>query len=404
MTLQSYTLSDLQNMRPDLKRSCTTSSSNSSSAHTTPATSRPNSANQHSLALTYHNIELPPPWGPNNDLWRQFHLALAQLVGTNRPIFAIDLLNVLLNRDPTFLPAIFVLVCAYLFAWCSGGTTGARLVREDFLEEALGIMIRLQELQKRQMKNMKTETSILNSDLIELYGEETRESNFLFLLEKTYFWNSFRTGGCNARTLSLMSSIVLGGHFLEFGTGFNAFMTGYDAGIGRAKRLIDRVRDCSAYREAEAVSLRTQMLENLFESAHESVFKQRVGMRDLLEDVEEIEGVSRVVSVDIECFRAGEMLLVTGKVGLSRGQKRDIPDSMSKIELVREKNKLKWTLPGNESVLQIRPYILLPPEVEQIYSASVAYFTRTTGKPEQEIQMRPKWRTLSEYVTQVKYH
>lgn len=402
MTLQSYTLSDLQNLRPELKRSNTPFSSHPSSAWTTPQTSRPNTAHGHEILETN---ELPPPWGPNSESWRSLHLALAQLIGTNRPLFAIDLLLVLLHRDPGFLPAIFALLCSYIYTWCSGGTTGARLVREDFLEEAIGIMIRLKETQEppgNKKKNEKSRMSLLNSELIQLYGEESRESDFVFLLEKTYFWNAFRTGGCNARTLSLMSSIVLASRYAEFGTGLATFMVQRGEGIGRAHRLIDRVRDCSAYREAETVSLRILMLENLFESPHESIFKQRIGMRDLLEDVEEIEGVSRVVSVDLECFRSGEMLVVTGKVVVSRKTgKVDIPENLSKIDQIRERNKFKWTLAGNESVLQIRPLVLLPSEVEQVYSASIDYFTKSTGKPQQEIQMRPKWRTLSEFATQV---
>jgi hypothetical protein len=373
---------------------------------------------------------LPPPWGPNTEQWRTLHISLAQLIGTNRPEFAIDLLSIILHQNPTFLPAAFTLLCSYLYSWCSGGTTGARLIREDHLEEGLGMMMRLQEAQKRmriRTKNIASlqcsSSSLLNSELIAFVGEETHESDLLLLLEKTYFWNGFRAAGCNARTMSLMASFVLASQFSEFGGGSAGnFMIGHGSGVGRARRLMNRVRDCSAYREAESVSLRLQILEHIFESPHESVLKHRVGMRDLKQEAgEQQEGLATVTSVDLECFRAGEMLLVTAKIATPRlaaaapttpalttasSSSLSLSSGQRKMELVRESDKAKWSASvlgkGNERVLMVRPLILLPLEVEHLYSAAVKYFAQSTGKPEQEILMKPKWRTLSEFVSQVR--
>jgi hypothetical protein len=390
MTLQAFTLADLHSVGPQLLRRSSTSLSGHLSAPASPASTRPHTA-------ASRVAPSPPPWGPDTERWQSLHLALDQLIGTNRPEFAVDLLAILLHAHPTFLPAVFTLLSCFLYAWCSGGTTGAKQIREDFLEEGVGLMIRLRDAQRASPASV----SIFNSELGE---RQRRESDFLLLLEKTYFWNSFRTASFNARTLSLMASFVLATQFPEFGTGYVSLIVGHGGGVGRARRLVDRARESAAFRDAETMALRVVVLENIFECPHESVLKQRVAMRDLLEDLPAVEGVSKVVSVDLECFRAGEVLLVFGKIVTSRIKSEARPsigEPLSRIQLLRESNKPKWTLAGNESVLTIRPLVLLPLEVEELYSAAVQYFAHSTGKPVQEIQMRSKWKTLSEFVSQV---
>jgi hypothetical protein len=423
MTLQAFTLADLHCLDPQLTRRSSTSSS-----YSRP----PSPASPGSSALPLPPLPPTLPWGPNTERWRSLHLALHQLIGTNRPEFAVDLLSLLLHSHPTFLPAAFTLLSCLLYAWCSGGTTGAKQIREDFLEEGVALLVRLRETHRHRSSTPGNGASIFNAEFghqpppePESGSEEQeqeqgscgRESDFLLLLEKTFFWNSFRTARCNARTLSLMASLVLASQFPEFGAGYTPLLVGHGSGVGRARRLIDRAREGSAFRDAETVSLRVTVLENLFEAPHESVLKQRVAMRDLLEDTASVtaEGVSKPVSVDLECFRAGEVLLVCGKLVTSRLLQRpsepsqghrcvgeEVSPSLSKLNHLRETNKAKWTLAGHESVLTtIRPLVLLPLEVEQLYAASVRYFAHSTGRPVEEIQMRSKWKTLSEFVTQV---
>jgi hypothetical protein len=185
-------------------------------------------------------------------------------------------------------------------------------------------------------------------------------------------------------------------------------LPGKGDGIGRARRLLDNARDKSSYRDGEGVQLRSVVLENLFESAHESILKQRLAFRDLIEDYEGLpDAAKRTISVDLECFRCGEMLLVKGGVvpprkSLSKS-KHDVsgPEDNSPspvdFEELRKANKLKWTSDGS---LTVRPMLLLPPEAAHVYEVAVVYFIKALGQSELDIRNKPKWKLVSEYVVQ----
>ena len=328
--------------------------------------------------------------------WLDLHACLCHLVGTNRPDFAIDLLRMLLAKHPNFLPALFCLMATLFYSWSSAGVTAAKLIREDYLEEAIAISIRLQNLQLLQ------KTNILNSYLLTPGEPEiSREADFVELMEKAYFWNGFRSNGCNSRTLSLLGCWVIARQFSGFGNGLQGHLIGKGGGIGRARRLLDHARDRASYRDGEGIHLRSIVLENIFENAHESILKQRLAFRDLLEDSESVQRAKkRTISVDLECLRCGEMLLVVGML-VSPRKSQDEPTSerasSGSLEKFRRANALKWT---TESAFPIRPLSLLPPEVSHVYEVAVSYFMKALGQSEVEVRSRPRWRLLSEYVTQ----
>lgn len=337
------------------------------------------------------------------DKWQQLHQCLCHLIATNRPDFCLDLLVVLLQEHPDFIPAVFCLMSALLYSWSSAGVTAAKLIREDYLEEAVAIAIKLKRLQLQHRAarvgdselGREVSISVLDVDLVRNGAAPSRETDFAQLVEKCYFWNGFRSNGCNARTLSLMGCWVTARQFVGFGEGMHGLSVGKGEGVGRARRVLDRARDKSSFRDAEGVMLRSVVLENIFENAHETILKQRVAFRDLGEDLEGIVGVkSRTISVDVECCRCGEMLLVSAEVVVPQ-RRAENEQLEAAMERVGTANKLKWTHKGD---ITVRPLLLLPPEAAHVYEVSVAYFIKALGQSEVEIRSRPKWRLISEYV------
>jgi hypothetical protein len=416
------------------------------SANVSPSQSRPASPSQRMLShLNPSSVSRPqynhdsivhdmydwvwaPPWGHPDDRikWRLLHLGLCHLIGTNRPDFAIDILTVLLNRHPDFSPASFCLICALLYSWSGIGSGGARFVREDYLEEAFGLLQRLKLLQSAQNKRMGNNSStnlILDNDLLKCEIPGTRESNFLFFIEKTYFWNGFRAAGINTRTLSLMASFVMAKQFMTLGMSVSfedSVNSAERSDVSRVHQLLGRARDRGAFREAESISLRLIMFENLYENPHESLLKSRIAFRDLLEDSHDAEVEERgakhhpAISVDVECFRCGEMLLVTGtlhrpfkKTNSVEERNTDNSTSLpSQLSSFRDINKQKWTEADSRSerdmsLIPLRPLILLPAEASRVYEVAVQYFTKASSLPELTIRNKPKWKLVAEYTLQV---
>lgn len=389
MTLQSFLLSDLQGMRPNSRHQSTYSMKSNLNTNNIGHSLTENKLKN---LFPINNLDISI-FQNNSELSEKFNLALCELIGTNRPEFTIEILILLLEKYPSFVLGIFTLACTYLTIWSSGGTSQAKLIREDYLEEAIAILYYI-----KTIHNTNNQQYSLLLDKQVNYGGK----NILYLLEKGYFWNGFRCSGCNSRTLSLMSSLVLVSQFLEFGQGYGSSMIGFGDGVGRSRRILERVRNISTLRETESTDLKFQILENIFESLHESIIKSRIAIRDLIEDDNETDNLKpHVFSMDIECFRAGEILIVTSKLVFSSKLSENISSlkSLTSSELMKlkEYDKFKWTSSKYEL---IRPLILLPHEVSQLNIAARNYFIRTTGLTEQEINIKPKWKLLAEYVTQ----
>mmetsp|Transcript_15787 Transcript_15787/g.23740 ORF Transcript_15787/g.23740 Transcript_15787/m.23740 type:complete len:917 (-) Transcript_15787:179-2929(-) len=399
----------------------------------------------HSASSGLHAAGVETVWGSDGDRdrWDMLHLALCHLVGTGRADFSVDLLYILLARFPGFLPALFCLLVALLYSWCAPGNTAAKLVREDQLEEAVAILLTLQRLEMNELWKIRKplQQSAYNKNTEDFYAtilnkelkarERTPSADFLLTLEKSYFWNGFRVAGCNARTLSLMSCFVIAKQFCCFGGG----MRGHANGSMRAdiyvrlKRLLVRTRDKTAYRDAESISLRMIVFENLFENSHELVLKQRLAFRDLKEDVEdEVPSGSsssskrksdstrrRPVSLDVECFRCGEMLMISGSMvqpsqiqphGRNQKQTPTVIEEKEEdrertplevYETICQRNRQKWSSNGS---LSVRPLILLPSETSHVYEVAVKYYAKALDQTELDIRNKPKWKLLAEYAAQ----
>ena len=275
---------------------------------------------------------------------------------------AIDLLRIGLAEQPNFLPLILCYITALLFTWSKAGSTPAKLIREDYLEEAMGLLLTLQHLQETQGHPLlPPETSIIK-----------KAGYFPYLMEKAYFWNAFRLVGSNVRTLSLIGCWVISCLFTSVGKNSEKQTEHAKEAIQRAKKLFHTAKQKASYRDSEAVHLRVAVIENFFECSFESIHKQRVMNKELRGDG---GGVSNGVYVDVECFRCGDAFLVRGQVGGKGGGKG-----------------------GEGGKVMIRPLILLPEEVTHVLTIAVNYYIHHTKQSETDVHNKPKWKILSEFV------
>ena len=331
------------------------------------------------------------------------HVALISLVGTGRPEFALDQLQMLLNKYPEFLPGHFVHAVAMLSSWSAPMSRTAKIIREYYMEEAIGIIMRLQSIQHSQQKTHKEmnddisqddtsrSTFILNAETIKYEGERSREADYLYQLEKLYFMNAFAIGGVNARTLALMACFVVVRSFSTFGRGMQNLGLRQGDSIGRARRLFDRAKDVSAQRESEGVSLKLEVFRNIFECTHESIIRHRKIFHDLHEVADDTSTPTKPVQADLEFFRCGEMLLVSGYLVPAK-------DKEAVKSKINNPNMIKWT--SSRCPLTMRPLVLLPAEVLKVYEQGVYFMMKSLGRTEIEVRQKPKWKLLSEYVMQ----
>jgi hypothetical protein len=341
--------------------------------------------------------------------WNLLHAALGSLVGTARPEFAVDQTLLLLHQHPGFLPGHFVLAVAMLSCWCAPATRSAKVVREYYMEEAVGIVLRLQTLQLAQLKAHNERhglpepskddplcTSILNADVEPYELQGAREASYLFQLEKLYFSNGLATGGICTRTLSLLASFVMVRSFSCFGSGMQSLGPRQGDGIGRARRLFDRAKERCAPREAEGINLRLDVFRNLFECTHESIIRHRKIFHDLHEMLEISN--KKPVQTDLEFFRCGEILLVCGYIVSNKEKDRGGKSSAASSAAHEDPDMAKWT--PSKCTVTMRPLVLLPHEAQKAYEQGIAFMMASLGKTEIEVRHKPKWKLLSEYVMQ----
>lgn len=95
------------------------------------------------VAMSFKRITIETYSQPGADEWTLFHLCMCHLLGTQRLEIAVDLAILLCNKAPNFGPAKFAYLCCLLSAWPDVGK--AHVVREDWLEEALFLLLQLRE-------------------------------------------------------------------------------------------------------------------------------------------------------------------------------------------------------------------------------------------------------------------
>ena len=342
--------------------------------------------------------------------WNMLHTVLCNLVGTARPEFAVDQSLLLLHKYPDFLPGHFVHAVSMLSCWCAPATRSAKLIREYYMEEAVAIVLRLQSIQLAELKAYNDRnglpehnrdspfcTLIMNADVAPYEGSNAREIDYLFQLEKMYFSNGFITGGVCTRTLSLMATFVMVRSFSSFGSGMQGLGPRQGDAIGRARRLFDRAKDSCAVREYEGINLRLDVFRNLFECTHESIMRHRKIFHDLHEEGDDAN--KKPVQTDLEFYRCGEVLLVSGYIVSYKEREKTRGKSPSGRRDVNVcPNSNKWT-PAKCNVT-LRPLVLLPHEALKVYEQGVVYTMKLLGKTEIEVRHKPKWKLLSEYVMQ----
>ena len=106
----------------------------------------------------------------------------------------------------------------------------------------------------------------------------------------------------------------------------------------------------------------------------------------------------RPVQTDLEFFRCGEVLLVSGYIVSNKDKeagKGGVKLSSTRCE---DPDMVKWTPSKCNSTM--RPLVLLPHETQKVYEQGVAFMMKSLGKTEIEVRHKPKWKLLSEYVMQ----
>lgn len=234
-------------------------------------------------------------------------------------------------------------------------------------------------------------------------------------------------------------------------------MRGKGAGIGRARRLLDRAKRLIGQVDAESMGYRMQVLENIFESQHKEVFRQRRLLKDLsaqmfearficsylqiahgidFNQFDKLEFDHRMnqntvrskrgkleanknnnaedtildafkVSADFVCYRCGDAMMVTAQlvvvgaqnakpIAVSRKETNDEARQQAQpIYRIHEACSDKWA-----NNLVARPLILLPHEVETMHRQSIPFFCNALMQDENSVRMRGKWRNVAEYIMQ----
>jgi hypothetical protein len=210
--------------------------------------------------------------------------------------------------------------------------------------------------------------------------------------EKAFAWNTFRMSGVTSWNMNLMASFQLAMAFPDLGEGLQGVRSGAgESAIGRARRLLNRARMKSTLRESESISLRISVLENLYESRHNVLMKQRRAMRDLKEDQEE----HGAVSVDLEVIRCGEMIVVTGSLPGPDSKNSHKGRAMRTGDRSNDLEYRKW---HHNTV--IRPMVLTSAEVVDIYDMAVSFFAKSLNKPDLEVLRMPKGKLLADFILQ----
>lgn len=313
-------------------------------------------------------------------------------VGTKRWSTALNLAYQICEDYPDFMPAYFALHFLLLHCWSAAGPE--RSVREDYLEEAVGIAKRLQRMEQhaKTSPQFSSACSLLHDDTSSVF-ETTIDLPLLEGVEKAYLWNIFRLSKINSVNLSMMCSYQLARSFSAFGSGVFVNKHGSST-IDRAHRLQARSRQKASFRDTEAVELRGQVLENLYIARHDSLFKQRCQMRDLLDDDYVAGSGNRKICVDLEMFRCGDMLVVTGEIPALKTDSTSNINSNDGLSGVQS----KWATGAS-----IRPLVLTVSEVSAVYDLAVAFFVRTLSKTDVEVMRMPRGKILSDYILQVIY-
>lgn len=93
------------------------------------------------IAMSFKRITIETYSPSGADEWTLFQLCMCNLLGTQRLEIAVDLAVLLCNKAPHFGPAKFAYLCCLLSAWPDVGK--AHIVREDWLEEAMFLLLQL---------------------------------------------------------------------------------------------------------------------------------------------------------------------------------------------------------------------------------------------------------------------
>ena len=93
------------------------------------------------IAMSFKRITIETYSPSGADEWTLFQLCMCNLLGTQRLEIAVDLAVLLCNKAPHFGPAKFAYLCCLLSAWPDVGK--AHIIREDWLEEALFLLLQL---------------------------------------------------------------------------------------------------------------------------------------------------------------------------------------------------------------------------------------------------------------------
>lgn len=354
------------------------------------------------------------------------HLVLSHLTGTHRNDFAVQLASLACRQFNT-LQCYFIYTVTLLCSWSSLGAP--KLIREDYLSEAIGL---LHFLRSHQIQY----AALHDDEALDFHNNTRIAPNFFSYvdtIERTYFWNAFQITGTSATNLCYLSCFLHAANYMTFDQGYygTRLPNGKLLLTSRQKQLFKRAKDKCSITDFASVQLQLQVCEHLFENEHELVVKQRRPFRELLVPQDDdnmsikhsqhssrtnskarrqlrqsqslapalapkkqilLRGISEgteapenvVVTADVTVYRCGDMVLITAAIA---------PPRESVVD-----TRPKWN-----SSITIAPFVTTVTETKQIYEFAVPYFVAALRKKELDIRKMGKWKLIGEYVLQVMF-